>query len=125
MFDVHNSDHENPSIIDGHDKIDGEIQPEFVTEDHGDELNTVELVSDSIDIAVELTVKVEMENELTTNMELKLILKESVEESIHFLAIAEKVLIKEVKEVDSFLFQNDNKDQVNKASSYMDGRKRQ
>ncbi|KAK5833589.1 hypothetical protein PVK06_017437 [Gossypium arboreum] len=80
MFDTHNLDQENPCIIDDHDKS-----------------------------YAELTVKVKVEDELTTNMELKPILKERVEELIHFLAVVEKVLVKEVDKFDQFSFDKSNK----------------
>ncbi|KAH1039103.1 hypothetical protein J1N35_040846 [Gossypium stocksii] len=77
MSDAHNSGHENPCITDDHEY--GGIHTELVTEDHGNELNIVELLSDPIYIAARLTIKVEVEDEETTNVELKLILNESVE----------------------------------------------
>ncbi|KAH1073260.1 hypothetical protein J1N35_025588 [Gossypium stocksii] len=98
MSDTHNSDHENPCTINDYD----EIQSKLVTEDHGGELNIVEMVFDSIDIIEELSIKVEVMDEVTTNMELKPILNESVEELIHFLAIAEKVPAEEIDEFNLF-----------------------
>ncbi|KAH1121115.1 hypothetical protein J1N35_004275 [Gossypium stocksii] len=99
MSSAHNSSHENPCIADGNHE----------NYDYGDELNIIETVSDPIDIAAELTVKVEAEDELTTNMELKPILNKSVEKSIHFLAIVKKVPTEEVNEFDSILFDNNSK----------------
>ncbi|KAK5835948.1 hypothetical protein PVK06_011672 [Gossypium arboreum] len=96
MFSIHNSNHENPYIIDNHDEIHGKIQLDLVIEDHEDELNIVEVVSDPINIATYLNVKVEVTYELATNVELKPIVNESVEEPIHFLAIAKKVPTEEV-----------------------------
>ncbi|KAH1063675.1 hypothetical protein J1N35_028662 [Gossypium stocksii] len=55
--DVHNSDHENPCVIDNHNEIHGENQFELVTEDYEDELNIIEMVSKTIDITTDLTVK--------------------------------------------------------------------
>ncbi|MBA0791102.1 hypothetical protein Gohar_015701 [Gossypium harknessii] len=98
MSDIHNLDHENLGIIDDHDKIH------------------VETVSNPIDIVTELTVKLKVEDELTTNMELKSILNESVKEPIHFLDIAKMVPIKEVNEFDSFSFKNGSKARATKAS---------
>ncbi|KAK5812671.1 hypothetical protein PVK06_028108 [Gossypium arboreum] len=116
MSDAYNSDHKNHGIIDDHDKIYGEIQSKLVTEGHVDELNIVETVSDPIDNAAELIVNVEVKNKLTTNIEPKLILNESVEEPIHFLAITKKVPTDKVKEFDSFSFDNESKARVTKAS---------
>ncbi|KAK5819610.1 hypothetical protein PVK06_024626 [Gossypium arboreum] len=93
-------------------EIHGEIQPELVTEDHGDELNTVETNSDPIDIVIDLTIKVDVKDKLTSNMELKLIVNESVEELIHFLVIVEKVLAEEINEFDLFSSEKGNKAQV-------------
>ncbi|KAH1031549.1 hypothetical protein J1N35_043723 [Gossypium stocksii] len=98
MSDTHNLDHENLGIIDDH----GKIQPELVTEDHWDELNIVEMVSNLIDVATDLPMKEEVRDELTTNMELKLIVNESVKELIHFLAIVENVTTEKVDEFDEF-----------------------
>ncbi|KAK5812002.1 hypothetical protein PVK06_027396 [Gossypium arboreum] len=109
MSDVCNSDHENLCTIIDHDEIYGEIHPELVIENHVDELNIVETVSDPIDIAIELILNVEEKDELTTNMEPKLILNESVKKPIHFFAIAEKVPTNEVEEFDLFSFDNDSK----------------
>ncbi|KAK5771890.1 hypothetical protein PVK06_048145 [Gossypium arboreum] len=53
MPDVHNLDHENPYTIDDHDEIYGEIQLELVTDDHVDELDIIEMITDPIDMAVE------------------------------------------------------------------------
>ncbi|KAK5811824.1 hypothetical protein PVK06_027197 [Gossypium arboreum] len=114
MSDVHNSDHKNPGIINDHNKIHGEIQPKLVIEDHGNEFNIVKTVSNPIDIAAEVAIKVKVEDELTTNMEFKLILNKSVEDLIHFLAISEKVSTEEVGEFDSFSFDNKNKAQATK-----------
>ncbi|KAK5770930.1 hypothetical protein PVK06_047094 [Gossypium arboreum] len=109
MSNTHNLDQENPCIINDHDENYGEIQLKIVTEDHRDELNIVEAVSDPINIAAELIVKVEVEAKLTTNMELKPILNEIVEKPIHFLIIAKKVLVKEVDEFDPFASNKSNK----------------
>ncbi|KAK5785136.1 hypothetical protein PVK06_039688 [Gossypium arboreum] len=87
-------------FIDDYDENYGEIQPELVTEDDGDELIIVETVSDPISIAAELTVKVQVEDKLTTNIELKPILNESVEEPIHFVVVAEKILYQMACNVD-------------------------
>ncbi|KAH1122168.1 hypothetical protein J1N35_005328 [Gossypium stocksii] len=123
MYDVHNSVHENPCTINDHDEIYDEIQSELVTEDHVDELDIVEMVSDLIDMATKVTVNVKVNNELTTNIEPKLILNESVEEPIHLLAIGEKVPTDEVEEFDSFLFDNSSKARVTKASRNREMRK--
>ncbi|KAH1107466.1 hypothetical protein J1N35_011234 [Gossypium stocksii] len=107
ISDVHNSDHENPCTIDDHDEIYGENQSELIIENHVDDLNIVQMVSNPIDIVIELTINVKGKDELTTNMEVKLILNESVEKPIHFLAIVETVPTNEVEEFDSFSFDND------------------
>ncbi|KAH1122476.1 hypothetical protein J1N35_005636 [Gossypium stocksii] len=57
----------------------------------------------------DLTVKEEVRDELTINMELKPIVNESVKEPIHFLAIEEEVPIKEVKKFNSCSFDNSSK----------------
>ncbi|KAK5771138.1 hypothetical protein PVK06_047313 [Gossypium arboreum] len=98
-----------PCTTNDHDENYGEIQLELVIENHRDELDIVETVSDLIDIVVELTINTEVKDELTTNMEPKLIMNESVEEPIHFLAIVEKVPTDEVEEFDSFPFKNGSK----------------
>ncbi|KAK5845632.1 hypothetical protein PVK06_001828 [Gossypium arboreum] len=71
MFNAHNLDQKNPCNIDDHDENYGEIQPEVVTEDHGDELSIVQMVSAPIDIITKLTINVEVEDEISTNMEVK------------------------------------------------------
>ncbi|MFQ6656841.1 hypothetical protein Gotur_026775 [Gossypium turneri] len=93
MSDVHNLVHENPCIIDNYYKIH------------------VETNSDPIDIATDLTVKVKVKDELYTNMELKSIVNESVEELMHFLVTVEKVLAKEIDEFDLFSSGKGNKAQ--------------
>ncbi|KAH1130231.1 hypothetical protein J1N35_001609 [Gossypium stocksii] len=116
MCDAHNSDHKNPCIIDDHDENYGEIHPELVTKDDGDELNIAEMVFDPIDIITKLTIKLEVRDELTTNMELKLILNQSVEEPIHCLAIASKVPTEDVNKFYSFLSNMGKKSRVTKTS---------
>ncbi|KAH1130102.1 hypothetical protein J1N35_001480 [Gossypium stocksii] len=86
MLDVHYLDHEIPFIIDDHDEIH----------------------------ATYLIVKVEVKDEITIKIRLEPKLNESVEEPIHFLAIAEKVSTEEVKEFDSFSFDNNSKARVPK-----------
>ncbi|KAH1054895.1 hypothetical protein J1N35_032960 [Gossypium stocksii] len=115
--------HQNLCIIDDHDENYGEIQPELVIKDHEEESCIVELVSDPTDIATNLTVKVEVTDELTTNVELKPIVNGSVEEPIHFLAIVEKVPIEEFEEFHSFSFDNGSKARATEISYDMEGRK--
>ncbi|KAH1038762.1 hypothetical protein J1N35_040505 [Gossypium stocksii] len=116
MSYVHNSDHENPRIIDNHDEIHGEIQHDLVTDDHGDEFNIVEMLSDQINVIVDLTVKVEVNDELTINMKLQSVMNKSVKDPIHFLAIEEEVPTEEVEKFDSCSFDNGNKVRATKTS---------
>ncbi|KAK5836228.1 hypothetical protein PVK06_011998 [Gossypium arboreum] len=67
----HNFDHEDPYTIIHHDKINGEIQRELEPGDHGDKLNLVEAVSNPFDIATDVTVDVEVKDNLTTDIELQ------------------------------------------------------
>ncbi|KAK5812263.1 hypothetical protein PVK06_027688 [Gossypium arboreum] len=118
MSDTQNLDDENPYMINNPDEIDGEIQPELVIEDNVDELNIVKMVSDPIDITIDVAANVKVE--VTTNMELKLVVDESVKEPIHFLAIVEKVQVKEIDEFASFSSSKGNKTRVTKTSHSME-----
>ncbi|KAK5839797.1 hypothetical protein PVK06_008637 [Gossypium arboreum] len=111
MHDVPNLDPGNPCIIIDHPILDCRSQQKFGTEDHGDDLNMAEVVSNPIDIESEITIDVatNVKVELTIDMEHKLILNESVEEPIHFLAIVGKVPSEEVDEFDSLSFEKGNK----------------
>ncbi|KAH1072002.1 hypothetical protein J1N35_024330 [Gossypium stocksii] len=102
VHDVPNSDQENYCITVNHLKLDYEIQQEFGTKNHEDELDMANGVSYPIDIEVDVATNVEVE--VTTNMKLELYLNKSVEESIHFLA-----QIKEVKEFILFSFDEGGK----------------
>ncbi|KAK5841039.1 hypothetical protein PVK06_009947 [Gossypium arboreum] len=73
-----------------HPKLDDKSQQEFGTEDHGDELNMDKVVSNLIDVAVDLDLVV------ATNTELKSTLSDSVKELIHFLAIVGELPIEEI-----------------------------
>ncbi|KAK5793855.1 hypothetical protein PVK06_035018 [Gossypium arboreum] len=98
VHDVLNFDHKDLCTIVNHDEFNREIQQEFGTVDHGNDLNIIEAISNIIDIAANVTVDVEVTDNLTTTMELKLILNESVEDPIHFLAKIEEVPTEEVEE---------------------------
>ncbi|KAK5775325.1 hypothetical protein PVK06_043202 [Gossypium arboreum] len=117
MHDVPHLDPEDPHIIVNHPGLDNSSQQEFAIGDHGDELNIVKAVSDPIHEETDIIVDV------TTNMEFKPILNESVEEPINFLAIAENVLAEEVDEFNSFSSNKGNKARVTKTSRDMEGRK--
>ncbi|KAK5803187.1 hypothetical protein PVK06_030828 [Gossypium arboreum] len=84
--DVSNFDPMDQCITNNHLKLNRESQQEFGSGD-GNDLNITEDISNPINIDVD----VEVEIELTTNFELQLFLRESVEEPIHFLAITENV----------------------------------
>ncbi|KAH1121988.1 hypothetical protein J1N35_005148 [Gossypium stocksii] len=109
MFGTHNLDQENPCIIDDHNENYCEIQPEFVTKDYVKEFNIGQVVFDPTDIATDITIKVEVIDELTIIMDLKPIVNGSVEKPINLLAIAEKVSVKEDGEFYSFSFDNGSK----------------
>ncbi|KAK5812464.1 hypothetical protein PVK06_027894 [Gossypium arboreum] len=69
----------------------------------------MEGVSDPIDVAVDLDI------EITTNLELQLFFIESVDRPIHFQAIVGKMPTEEVKESISFSFDNGGKVRVNRS----------
>ncbi|KAK5793854.1 hypothetical protein PVK06_035017 [Gossypium arboreum] len=98
VHDVPNFNHEDLCTMVDHDEFNGEIKQESEIRDHEDDLNIVEAVSNHIDIAANVTVNVEVIDDLTITMELKLILNESVEKPIQFLAKIEDMPTKEVKE---------------------------
>ncbi|KAH1056699.1 hypothetical protein J1N35_034764, partial [Gossypium stocksii] len=56
-------------------------------------------------------------------MDRKQILNECVEEPIHFLAIAKKVLAEEINEFDLFSSEKGNKNRLTKTSRNIEGRK--
>ncbi|KAK5840115.1 hypothetical protein PVK06_008991 [Gossypium arboreum] len=70
---------------------------------HNSDHENLDIIDDHNEIMVEL------KDELTINMELKLVVNESVKELIHFLAIKEEAPTKEVEEFDSCSFDNGNK----------------
>ncbi|KAH1073532.1 hypothetical protein J1N35_025860 [Gossypium stocksii] len=80
-------------------------------------------VFDPININIEEEVVVDVEVELTTNLELKYILNESVDELIHFLAITKEVSTKKVDEFFTFSFEEKGNARVTKASRDMEGKK--
>ncbi|KAH1121829.1 hypothetical protein J1N35_004989 [Gossypium stocksii] len=122
---VPNLDLKDPYIIINHPELDNSNQQEFRTEDHRDELNMTEAVSNLIevksDIAVDIVANIKVE--VTTNRELKSILNGSVENPTHFLALAKNVLAKEIDEFDSFSSDKGNKTRVTKTSRDMEGMK--
>ncbi|KAK5825655.1 hypothetical protein PVK06_020513 [Gossypium arboreum] len=74
MHDVPNLDPDDPCIFIDHSELNSSSQQEFGSIDHRDELNMAEEDSDPIYVESNITVG------LTTNIELKPILNESVEE---------------------------------------------
>ncbi|KAH1097447.1 hypothetical protein J1N35_014368 [Gossypium stocksii] len=84
-----------------------------------------EAFSNPIDVESNIIVDLvaDVKVEVTTNMELKLLLNESVEELIHFLAIAEKVPAEKIDEFNLFSSDKGNKAQVTKTSYDIEGRK--
>lgn len=83
------------------------------------------VVSDQIDVETDITIDVvtNVKLEVNIDMDLKPILNESVEDSIHFLPIVEKVLTEEVDEFYSVSFDKGNKARVTKTSCDIEGRK--
>ncbi|KAH1097043.1 hypothetical protein J1N35_013964 [Gossypium stocksii] len=109
MHDDPNLEPEDPCIIVYHPILDCRIQQEVGTEDHRDDLNMVEAVSNPIELDITIDVATNVKVELTIDMEHKLILNESVKEPIQFLAIVGKVPAEEVDEFESFSFDKGNK----------------
>ncbi|KAH1107608.1 hypothetical protein J1N35_011376, partial [Gossypium stocksii] len=81
---------------DNHSELNLERQQEFGSKDRN-ELNIVMEIFNPINIEVDVVVTLEVD-------ELKLILNENVDESIHYLAITKKVPAKEIYEFNSFSF---------------------
>ncbi|KAK5845256.1 hypothetical protein PVK06_001421 [Gossypium arboreum] len=79
-------------------------------------------VFDPINIDIQVEVVIDVEVERTTNLELKPILNEIVDELIHFMAITEEVSIEEIDEFIMFSFE-EGKAQETKASRDMEWRK--
>ncbi|KAK5825420.1 hypothetical protein PVK06_020253 [Gossypium arboreum] len=96
--DVPNPDPKDPHIVVDHSKLENNNQQDLGTKDYGDGFNIAEAISDPIDVKSDITgdVATNVKVEVTTNMELKPILNESVEEPKHFLAIADKVATEEI-----------------------------
>ncbi|KAK5792881.1 hypothetical protein PVK06_034007 [Gossypium arboreum] len=125
MHDVPNLDPQDPCFKVDHLELDNSSQQEFGTRDHGDKLYMDEAVFDPIDIELDITIDVanDVKVEVTTNMECKSILNESLEEPIHFLTIAEKLSAEEIDKINSFSFKKDKKIRVTKTSCDIKGRK--
>ncbi|KAH1092219.1 hypothetical protein J1N35_019476 [Gossypium stocksii] len=66
-------------------------------------------VFNPINIEVDVEVEVAVYVAITTNMELQLILSESMDKSVHFLVIFEETPTKKVEEFISFSFDNGGK----------------
>ncbi|KAH1047098.1 hypothetical protein J1N35_037882 [Gossypium stocksii] len=122
VHDVPNLDPEDPRSIIDHLELDNSSQQEFGTEDHGDKLNMDEIVSNPIDVGLDIIIDVvaNVKVEVTTNVELKWILNRGVEELIHLLAIAKKVLAEEIDEFDLFSSDKGIKARATKTSHDME-----
>ncbi|KAH1114384.1 hypothetical protein J1N35_007762 [Gossypium stocksii] len=116
-YDVPNLYPEDPYFIIDHPELDNNCQQEFRTRDHRDELNMIEVVFDPINVETTIIV------EVTTKIELKPILNESVKGLIQFLVIVDKLAIEEIDEFNSFSSDKRNKARVTKNSCDMEGRK--
>ncbi|KAH1096935.1 hypothetical protein J1N35_013856 [Gossypium stocksii] len=115
VHDVSNFDSKDQCTTDGYSELNPESQQEFRI---GDE-NKVNIFEEIFDLTnIDVDIKVEIE--LTTNFELQLILSETVDESIHFLAITEEVPAKEINEFISFSFDEEDKALVNQTSYNVD-----
>ncbi|MBA0777924.1 hypothetical protein Gotri_005872, partial [Gossypium trilobum] len=103
VHDVLNSDHDDHCLTNNCPDLDDGNQQEFGIRDCVDELNILEGVPDPINVETNITIDVvaDVKVEVTTNMEHKPILNESLEEPIQFLAIVEKVSVEEIDEFDS------------------------
>ncbi|KAK5802169.1 hypothetical protein PVK06_029752 [Gossypium arboreum] len=125
VHDVLNSVHDDHYITNNRPNLDDGNQQEFRIRDCVDELNILEGVPNPISVETNIIVDAttDVKVEITTNIELKSILNESVEKAIHFLAIAEKVPTKEIDEFNSFSSDKGNKARVTKTSHDMEGRK--
>ncbi|KAK5775972.1 hypothetical protein PVK06_043929 [Gossypium arboreum] len=121
IHDVPDPNHQDYQVNEHHHDLNDEIQEEFGIWDCVDELNIPEGVPDPINIKTDIIVNIaiDIKVEVTSNIELKLILNESVKEPIYFLAIAEKVSVEEVDEFDSFSSNKGNRVQVTKTSHDM------
>ncbi|MBA0789642.1 hypothetical protein Gotri_006738, partial [Gossypium trilobum] len=103
VHDVHNSNHDEHCITNNRSGLDDGNQQDFGIRDYVDEQNILEGVPDQINVETNITVDVaaNVKVEVANNMERKLILNESVEEPIHFLAIVEKVPTEKIDKPDS------------------------
>ncbi|KAH1097361.1 hypothetical protein J1N35_014282 [Gossypium stocksii] len=117
--DVTNFDLKDQCTFNKNLELNLESQQEFRIRD-GNKLNITEEIFDPIKIDIEVEVVVDVEVQLTTNLELKPILNERVDESIHFLAIIEEVLTKEIDEFILFSFNEEDKARVNRTSRDME-----
>ncbi|KAK5811925.1 hypothetical protein PVK06_027313 [Gossypium arboreum] len=118
IHDVSNFNLKNQCILDNQSKLNLESQQEFGSGD-GNKLNITKVVFDSINIDIDVVV----DGAIITNLELKLILNESVDEPIQFLTITEEVPSKEINEFFTFSFEEEDKARVTKASCNIEGRK--
>ncbi|KAK5838985.1 hypothetical protein PVK06_007736 [Gossypium arboreum] len=115
VHDISNLDYENHYITVNHPKLDYKSWQEFGIRYHEDKLKTVEGIFDPIDIVLDKATDVVVA--LTTNIELEPISNENVDEPIHFLAIVGEIRTKEVDGFILFSFDDEIKDQANKAST--------
>ncbi|MBA0772189.1 hypothetical protein Gotri_007606 [Gossypium trilobum] len=102
VHDVLNYDHDGNCITNNLLGLDDGNQQEFGIRDCADKLSIPEGVPDPINVETNITIDVaaNVKVEVTTNMECKPILNESVEEPIHFLAIAKNVPAEEINKFD-------------------------
>ncbi|KAH1056176.1 hypothetical protein J1N35_034241 [Gossypium stocksii] len=111
VHDVPNSDYKDHCIDVNHPELD---YKKFGTGGQEDELNVTEGVVGPINLVVNVAIDVDVA--LTTDLELKPILSESVDEPTHFFATVEKIPYEEVNEFISFSFDDNGKARVNRSS---------
>ncbi|KAH1082966.1 hypothetical protein J1N35_022727 [Gossypium stocksii] len=115
VHDVPNSNLKGQCNIENYLELNLESQQELGTR-YGDELNKVNPINMVVAVVVEVAIKLDIE-------ELQLILNESVNKSIHFLAKPKEVLVREIDEFILFLFNDEDKAWATKASRDIEGRK--
>ncbi|KAH1114989.1 hypothetical protein J1N35_008367 [Gossypium stocksii] len=106
--DASNCNYETYNGTINHPKVDYESPQEFEIGDEK-ELKIAEVIFDLINFGIDVILYLEVDVTLTTNLELKLILSEDVNDSTHLLAIEEEMPTEEVDKFISFSFDDDEK----------------
>ncbi|KAK5776428.1 hypothetical protein PVK06_044387 [Gossypium arboreum] len=115
VHDVSNSNLNDQCITNNHLELNFESQQEFGFGD-GKELNITTYASDPINLVVDVIVDLKVDLTLTTNLQLKPILSEGVNEPTYLLFVDEEMPTEQINKFISFSFDDDGKTRVDRSS---------